>query len=276
MSGNSSPAPESASDEDVLRTAFIEMLFALAAGQVAVEVFDVVSAKDNTGIPKYYCYAHLTLALFVIAASWVGWRQSVSPGMKSKVKRIFSLAFVGLMIDVILVLLYFIVVKAAEIGSQNGEPVLTAPSASPEASWISIVFGVYVIWDLFADVFETDCIPSRVNVLSKPVEYCWVVGKLMFVSTFASALCLGLCLFSLHLANSVGGFSVLLVDLMLLAAVIIFRAAKGLEKWLAPALGVEDCKAFEKPREIGNSDVFWGTFMAVAYIAAAFLAAKYP
>jgi hypothetical protein len=80
---------------DPLREGFVAMLFALAIAQVAINaaaVFAVSAALES----KLAASAHLIVALLLIACSWVGWRQSRSP---------------GLLLDVLLVVLYFIIVQ---------------------------------------------------------------------------------------------------------------------------------------------------------------------
>jgi hypothetical protein len=82
------------------------MLFALAVSEVAIHAADLVSASGNLS-DKLPALTHLVVGLVLIAASWVGWRRSVSPGMKERVEYVFSLPFIGLLLDVLLVILYF-------------------------------------------------------------------------------------------------------------------------------------------------------------------------
>lgn len=112
--------------EDPLRYAFVEMLFALAVSQVAVHAADLVGIS-STLLEKLPGFAHLALGLIVIAASWVGWRQSQSPGMKEQIRSLFSVRFVGLLIDVLLVILYFILVRSVEIEQRAGATVHGSP-----------------------------------------------------------------------------------------------------------------------------------------------------
>ena len=150
MTNTSTPA-QNLSDlpiaiEDPLRFTFVEMLFALAVSQVAMSAADLAGlAKSSAELPSL---AHLVLCLFVIATSWVGWRRSQSPGAKPPIASIFSIRFGELLLDVLLVIFYFILVKSIEIEQVLGNPKLSAPSANPEALWISLIFVVYVAWDL--------------------------------------------------------------------------------------------------------------------------------
>ena len=92
---------------------------------------------------KSPAYDHLFLGLLLIACSWVGWRQSRSPGVKEKITTVFSASFLGLLLDVFLVVLYFIVVQSVEI-IQTSSPVVLGPSSAlPESRGLFAVFAVY-------------------------------------------------------------------------------------------------------------------------------------
>jgi hypothetical protein len=74
---------------DPLREAFVGMLFALAIAQIGINAAAVIAASAPA-VPlqpgsKVTASAHLFVALLLIACSWVGWRQSVSPGITEKV-----------------------------------------------------------------------------------------------------------------------------------------------------------------------------------------------
>src|SRR6266487_2249411 len=150
---------------DSLREAFVEMLFALAVAQVAVNAASVVATQMPV-TEKLPAFSHLLLALVLIACSWVGWRQSRSPGMKERITSVFGGAFLGLLLDVMLVVLYFMVVQTAESAKEAPMPtkpdaaVLSPASAVPEARLLSIIFAFYAFWDLIADVFSRNCIPG--------------------------------------------------------------------------------------------------------------------
>src|SRR5205823_1636231 len=120
--------------------------------------------------------AHLFVALLLIACSWVGWRQSVSPGITQKVTGVFRRSFVGLLLDVILVVLYFIIVQRAEINTVTGQIAVLPISARPEAKGLLWVFAAYVSWDLVTDVLSPGCIPNGVRWFS------WKISAAALVS----------------------------------------------------------------------------------------------
>lgn len=124
-----------------LRFVFVQMLFALTMGELAREAAALVELASIRAAPA--SYSHLALAFILITASWVGWSSSKAPGNQLKVVSIFSWSFVVLMLDVVLVICYFVVVKGVEKPDGNE---ITA-SAYNETTWILIVFVGYLLWD---------------------------------------------------------------------------------------------------------------------------------
>ena len=121
-----------------LHFSFVEMLFALAIAQVAIGVADLIQ-DDWDYLPAYF---HLLLAIIVITTSWVGWRQSAFSG--SKVKTIFGRDFIELMLDVLLVIFYFILARGVESPHENKN--MTVP-AENEAFWVMVIMISYFVWD---------------------------------------------------------------------------------------------------------------------------------
>jgi hypothetical protein len=237
---------------DPLRLAFVEMLFALAASQVAIHFADLVAAR-GTLIAKVPAAAHLVVALVLIAASWVGWRQSKSRGMKVRVKHVVSYPFIGLLLDVLLVVLYYVVVRRVEVRDGDRGPALIAPSAAPEAFWILVVFLVYVVWDFVADAQA--CVPATGPRWSK-----WGRGVLASISA-SLVCCVPLllvwcfakwCIGAQGLASAC---EVVLLDVALLSCVLIFRPLKVFDVWFAERLGVADLDAFKTQRDVQGNEV---------------------
>lgn len=249
-------------ERDTLRLAFVEMLFALAVGQVAVQAANVLSEKGDS-LARLPGLSHLALALVLIAVSWVGWSRSQSPGMtRDRVNYIFSMPFVGLLMDVLLVILYFIVVQTTEVEQKDGATLPATPTAVPEAYWLMVVFGTYAAWDVLTDVFSENCIPKissfRVRILK--------ILALIFVSFFSSMFCLLLVYFAWQIApGCTEGYQVVLVDAALLCVVLFFRAFKAVENFLGPQLRVTDCKAFNKARETQGIELWCGIGLILTY-----------
>ena len=180
-----SPAgPTGDSSDDSLRWTFVEMLFALAVSQVAVHLSDLIALPIS--VPwrdRMPAFAHLGVSFGLIATSWLGWRLSRAPGSLKTLKFVFSLRFLALLSDVLLVVVYFIIVRSVEIEQKGGETTLAVVSARPESIGLCVVFGVYALWDLATDVFSPGSIPSTDGRL-------WMGFKAAFVSSLASIVCL--------------------------------------------------------------------------------------
>ena len=246
--------------EDPLRSAFVEMLFALAVSQVAIYAADLVTVSDSW-FQRVPAVGHLVLGLMVIAASWLGWRQSVSQGMKQPVHHIFSLPFVGLMLDVLLVVFYFILVRSVELKQMNDRTILATPSASPESLWLASIFVVYALWDILADVLVSGSIPPG----SRPERARKTVLTLI-VSAGASIISAVLAYFVLRTAkNTTDVAGVLLLDGALLSLVLLFRMLKIWEHPVAKWLRVSDCNGFRKPRKAQGNEPTWAVALTVLY-----------
>ncbi len=239
--------------QDALREAFVEMLFALAVSEIAIHAAEIVSASGSVN-QKIPAGMHLTVGLILIATSWVGWRRSVSPGMRERVNSCFSIPFLGLLLDVFLVILYFIIVKLVEIEQKDGRVILTAPTARPEASWLCVVFMTYALWDILADVLSEGCLPRMHSWLHR-INTCMSIAV---TSTFASLFCLVLAFSAMLIGSkSRSPVGVELLDLSLICIILLFRASKVVEDVMAPFLGVSDCKAFKQKRAIRGNEWVW-------------------
>jgi hypothetical protein len=193
-----------------LHLTFVEMLFALAIGEVAVDASRLVilNSQGSVGIAgSLPAYTHLILATIVIATSWVGWRTSRFSG--SDIKTVFSWDFVELLLDVLLVILYFLLVRFAELPADS--PGAVVPNASAEAGMTAIIMGIYVLWDFLSCRTERAKLKLRV---------------------WASVLCLIVSLMALRMLplHSNRGTAVILTDVALLGLLLMFRAMK-LHDW---------------------------------------------
>lgn len=130
-----------------LRIEFVALLFALATAEVGAQ-FGNLAADHRRLTEAAASYSHLTLALIIIATSWVGWSRSPAAGNKLPLERIFSVAFVVLMLDVALVVFYFIIARGVEKPS--------SPNAGHETFWVMMIFAVYVAWDLTTKAVAAD------------------------------------------------------------------------------------------------------------------------
>ena len=217
-----------------LRHAFVAMLFALTAGQIALSTADLyVIWKHADELPStfYAPVAHLVLALLIVLTSWVGW--SVGSRQTKPLKHPFSGNFIVLFFDVLLVVTYFVIVREVEItevikrphwiaGQPVGEYGVTKQigdiSASGEAGLVVFMFFLYLLWDVVYDkIINGACL--------------WVAAFASFVSLIAAASVLfALCRWP---SDSPTVLSVVCGDIALVGVVMGFRALKGAEKPLA-------------------------------------------
>jgi hypothetical protein len=199
--------------EPKLRHEFVGMMFAVAIGEVGVQTAILVQAGN--WVHFLPAYSHLFLTAILIAASWVGWTLSPSPGAREDVRSVFHLGFLVLLLDVFLVIVYFILAKTVDISGEAG--VRLRASARPEAFWILVIFGTYFVWDIVTKV---------VIYLAERRTEPWFrkFGSRMI----PTIVCLLLVYAAKPLFERADPPHVLTADLALLSLVMLFRALKGL------------------------------------------------
>jgi uncharacterized membrane protein (DUF485 family) len=124
------------------------MMFAITIGEVGLQAAALVQAGH--WVHFLPAYAHLFLATVVVATSWVGWSLSAAPGARRDVQGVFQGEFFVLLLDVSLVIVYFILVRTIDFGKEATPP-RTDP-ASSVARWILLIFGLYLLWDILTKV----------------------------------------------------------------------------------------------------------------------------
>lgn len=234
------------------RFTFVEMLFALAIGEVAIIASDAALAP-GTWPEKLPVTAHLILAAVVIATSWLGWTSSLRRRNELRAEHPFSWDFLGLLVDVLLVIFYFILVRQAEI-SDDAPYRLMAASAEPDAWLLVLIFITYVLWDLVTDVWRE---PKALSLLQ-------AVG-LFFASSACSVICTALAFIVWLFARSERlPVSVVAFDIALLFVVLLFRVIKGpVENQLRRRFSMlQECHAFASNRKsIPRENAILGTLV---------------
>ncbi len=212
-----------------LRHGFVAMLFALTAGQIAISAADLVEIWNASavGLDVLAPLAHLLLALVIVTTSWVGW--SLVTARSKPVEHPFDCLFFVLILDVLLVVIYFVIVRAVEIDRITNT--ISEPSASQEARWIMFMFVVYLVWDVVHDVQI-----KKGN---------WFVAVFASVVSLVAAVMVRVVYSWLSSHESV--WCVVFADIALLGVVIGFRALKGVEKPLADWIGPKDHSFNERP-----------------------------
>jgi hypothetical protein len=202
-----------------LRFEFVELLFALATAEIAVE-FGVLASAHLTLSEAPTAYTHLVLATVLVAASWVGWSQSKAPGNITRVTGVFSWAFVVLLVDVALVVFYFIIARGVDVATTPSGQVSVSPSAEKETFWVMVVLLVYLLWDVLTKAL----IPAP-EAQTNFWRRLW--GREFWERGWVSVVCAAAGVVSwlcLHAAASVRG--IIAADVALLALVLLFRALK--------------------------------------------------
>jgi hypothetical protein len=241
-----------------LRYTFVEMLFALAIAEVAIVASGIVRAQGTVSA-KLPVLSHIFLATVLIAASWLGWSASQWRRNSPKVETLLSWNFVGLLLDVLLVILYFILVRDAEV-LPDAPFTLGAPTAVPEARWIIWIFAVYVIWDIVSDV-----------VKEKNARTSLATIGLALASTACSIICVTLAFIASQVAEDARSpWSVILVDAALLSVVLLFRVIKVvLENSLYRVLPrLRKYQAFATLRPGSGRDGTWTALFIMIYLLA--------
>lgn len=213
MANEESPRiPES---EPKLRHEFVGMMFAITIGEVGLQVAALVQAKHYLHFLP--AYTHLLVATVMIATSWVGWSLSRSPGARIDVTAIFQWEFFVLLLDVALVITYFILVRTVDFGKESR---IDPPSTL--ASCFLAIFILYFVWDVITKI----CIYLR----KKQGSWFRVYG----VRMIPTVLCLLLVALIKYATVNADPPHYLTADVAFLAVVLLFRALKDLVSALVP------------------------------------------
>lgn len=199
------------------RFIFVQLLFSLAAAEISRQGAELV-LQGRGVLEASPAYAHLLLALIVVASSWVGWSISAA-SLRLKVSSVFSLPFVALLFDVVLVTFYFILVRGAEI-PKHGDPLV--PSARTECVMMALIFAGYFGWDVLTKAVASDASADAPSGFLRRF-----FGPAMWSRGWTSFLCMALGIvawWSLRSVSSVAG--VLFADASLLFLILLFRAMK--------------------------------------------------
>ena len=226
--GSASTAAEAAANPGnvpELRREFVGIMFALAVGEVGLQTAALVQAGHFT---RYLpAYSHLFLALFVIAASWVGWSRTKVASARKDVHELFEWAFLVLLLDTAMVVTYFILVRTVDFSDGN----CRIDPASKVAFWHIVIFFLYLLWDGV----------TKVGMYPKPKGARWWSGWTLLKAkerreqyqtmkrAWPTLVCFGLSivLWGVFAAFDPKQEHLLAADLALLSVVLLFRALKG-------------------------------------------------
>ncbi|MFT5723284.1 MAG: hypothetical protein ACI9JN_000393 [Bacteroidia bacterium] len=208
------PTPEAAPNSKAhLRLEFIEMMFALAIAQVGIEIGEFYS--NGLLIQNHmYVATQLILATYIIASSWVGWYTSKSKGQDDALTSTFGLPFFILLIDLFLVICYFILARTVEEPYRQDFEI----SAKPEIFWSQFILGSYILWDIVTKlVVVRDPVNIKLGIEWKPYSK----------RAFQAIICYLIVLFFLapH-KGTTDPTKVAIIDTILLFVFMLFRGSK--------------------------------------------------
>jgi hypothetical protein len=137
--GNSSAGKDSGLD-------FIDLLYAVPIAVLATQI-----ARTNPAHIQAAGWADVGVALFAITFGWLGHhanRGRVPPKARkeSNENPFTTLRFPQLIVEILVIGMYFAIVTRVALPHQPGA---SLPSARSKAVLLTILFGVYLIWDLF-------------------------------------------------------------------------------------------------------------------------------
>ncbi len=225
---NTTMADQAENRDAQFHLTFVEFLFSLAAAEIAMRfatVFD--TGADLWSWSFLVLVVHLFLALLVIAASYIGWQKSKSSHRDTVIPGIISLDFFELILDVIMVILYFILVHLSEVpklieNSPPGSLPAIQISLKPEAVCVPVIFGLYLLWDIVSKF------PLRKRLCKdtqKLVKLGWSpLGNRGWISAFVFVFSILLAYFVWH--DQATAENIIAFDISLIGLVILFRELK--------------------------------------------------
>ena len=218
----SEPRVQSSAREPKLRHEFVGMMFAVAIGEVGLQTAALVQAGHLLAFLP--AYSHLLLATVVIATSWVGWTLSQAQGARIDVAGIFELEFLVLLLDVVLVIIYFILVRSVDFGREKDAPRIE--SAQNVAYLVLSIFILYFVWDLLTKVFIFWKHRDKSKTLLRHHYNSWW-WRTHGSRTLPSLVCIILSCVTVHFLKNVDRPHILTADFALISLVLLFRALKA-------------------------------------------------
>lgn len=204
-----------------LRKVFVQLLFSLAIGQVALKSGSLVVAGATMN-DYYYSYLHLLLCVIIITSSWVGWHNSKSPHNSDAVESVFSLQYAILLVDMFLVVCYFIIVNGAEVDSKLEN--IPLPNSHIEVMWTMIIFSTYLIWDIITKLVEFD---FKYDHDSKTIKRKIRLTKIFPKRIAPTFLCWAFSVIFYYYMNDENRIHfVAIIDVILIALFLTFRGFK--------------------------------------------------
>jgi hypothetical protein len=251
MSDSTGYATSLKDSDPKLRHEFVGMMFAITIGEVGLQA---AALAQGGHVPHFLpALSHLILATVVVATSWVGWSGSIAPGARQDVHKVFQWAFLVLLLDVSLVITYFILVRTVEVGKDQASTHIDP--ASTVAFWILVIFLLYFAWD---------CLTKIIMYLQKP-EGMWTrnYGSRMI----PTVVCLVLAWIARSHVEHADLPHYLTADFALLSLVLLFRALKDfVSAWLPRSMPTKQDGTHLKFLARTRLSIFWTALCTLGLI----------
>ncbi len=256
-----------------VRHEFVGMMFAVAIGEVGVQTAALAHYEHYIGFLPVYL--HLLLATIIIASSWVGWTLTPTREAQKDLTGVLRKQFFVLLLDVLLVVLYFILVRAMSTTAGDSESPRYTFAAEADARWLVWIFVCYLLWDCLtkiptllghkkdaADPEIADA-PAHTTDSDEVNSAAWRM--------LISVGCLVASVVVYFLVRDTDPVHVCWSELALIALVLTFRALKELAtaKWPPSDWSEEDRNSVKKTKgkALGWSIVFAISVALFAYLA---------
>lgn len=199
-------------DKD-LRWLLIGMLFALVIGEIASQTGRLVAAvrvlkpfANNKSSEFWAIVAHLILVTTVVTTSWVGWSMSLRNDAQH-LHWVFSWPFVLLLIDLAIVICYFLMVGAV---TAPKDAWVFVPSAREDSFLLLVIFWGYFFWGIVNQL----CLNNGWDQLW---AHAWptLVGCFLMLAIW------------LIVKNRKTAKSAIMADIVMLAIVLLYRYTKA-------------------------------------------------
>lgn len=239
----STPQSQSSSGQHQLQKTFIAMIFAFVISYHAQTITEFIAVITNNWttfpISSEITYdfiavtTQIILALLMVSISWIMWSKSSAKAHTDDIETIFSVKFIAFIIEILLVTLYFGLIKSLEVDisefnkNKDLSKYITNLSAKPEAFLMTLVFSIFLLWDLIIDILKTP--PQTTTFIYKVKNF--FRGCLVYCSI--STICfIGSLLILVNTPVTASPFVAIFSDLALISVLLFFNQAKALEFYL--------------------------------------------
>ncbi len=204
-----------------LRLTFVGMLFALAIGKLAIDVGEYYLTRPPL-LLNLHVLSHFVLSMYILTSSWIGGQMSKSSGSAKKIKSVFDLQYVILLIDVLLVIFYFIIILGVEKQPEF------VPDASVESFWTLIIFVTYLVWDIFTKLLSSEIVERTDQNKDKHSikRLKWNIKEFIARASITFICILLASLVYCVMGNSTTTEEVIIADIALLSLFVLFRGFK--------------------------------------------------